>query len=199
MDHKGVVTQDGHDDMIQAFFKLVARAGIEGESRCEGHVGEIELMAFQWEGRAENHCNKLVIRKSVDRASAALAGLCAAGEMIPQATVSALIMCAQGPTDFYRVQLNDLRVVSVDVEAHEVDTDSAASTQQRLDEEVVFEFSGAETTWRRLSFYGLQEVPVVESGVPAHRESARDGDPAGELLRQAAAMGFDIRPPVERR
>ena len=189
--------------MIQAFFKLVVRGGIEGESRCEGHVGEIELTAFQWKGAAEvgaeNRCNRLVIRKSVDRASAALAGLCAAGEMFPQATLSALILAVPRPTDFYRVRLNELRVVSVDVEAHEVDTNNAASTQQRFDEEVVFEFSGAETTWRRLTVNGLLEAPVVESGVPAHPEPLQAGDPTSAILRQATAMGFDIRPPVVQR
>jgi type VI secretion system Hcp family effector len=189
--------------MIQAFFKLEGGTRIEGESRCEGHVGEIELMAFRWEGRAEvrdaDSCNRLVIRKSVDRASPALARICAAGEKFPQATLSALIIAARKPTDFYQVRLSGLRVVSVIVEAHELDQDSAASAQERLDEEVAFEFSSAETTWRPSSRDGLPDAPVIESGVLTDPGSSQPGDPAGELLRQAAAMGFDIRPPVARR
>jgi type VI secretion system secreted protein Hcp len=95
---------------LDTFMKI---DGIPGESADIQHMGDIILTSYSQSFGARN-CSRVVVNKSLDRASPALISRAAANTWIPQVIIS-LRKAGEGQRDFYTATLDSVLIERIDL------------------------------------------------------------------------------------
>ncbi len=133
------------------------RAGkIKGEGTTEGHKDDIGIYRWHWgvaantaigstASTARRSYKHLVVTKGIDSASTALLSALVTNDEVREATL-AMRKAGGEPLDYFRMTLNDARVVGVEVEV---------GTDGRPIETVAFAFTKIDIEYKRQQGEGL--------------------------------------------
>ena len=106
--------------------------GITGESLANGHVGDIDLVSWDW-GLQSAHAlgdgspggassfNALNIVKRVDRATPTLFKFCDEHKVVSSATLTVSKASGASPLEYVTIDMTKIRIVSVDVRTVEAE------------------------------------------------------------------------------
>jgi type VI secretion system secreted protein Hcp len=126
--------------------------GIKGESKIDGHVGEVDVLAFSWGmsnassfhhggggGSGKVNVQDLSATKYIDASSTALMLACASGQHIKEATLT--VRKAGGKAvEYLKIKFTDLLVTSLST--------GGSGGEDRLTENVSFCFSKVQVDYK---------------------------------------------------
>lgn len=132
---EGPVPVAGADIFLHVQTKRAGR--IKGESTAEGHVGEIDVLAWRWGvaagsaigatgATARRQYRELVVTKGLDAASTALLAALATNDEVREAKLT-MRKAGGEALDYYRMTLGNARVVGI-----ELDVDAAGRPVERV-------------------------------------------------------------------
>ncbi|MBV9725834.1 MAG: type VI secretion system tube protein Hcp [Gammaproteobacteria bacterium] len=107
--------------------------GVTGESLADGHVGDIDLVSWDWGVLSAAHTlsdgspggassfQALNLIKRVDRATPALFSLCDTHKVISSATLTVSKASGGSPLEYVTIDMTNVRIIKVDVRSEEAE------------------------------------------------------------------------------
>ena len=111
-----------------AISMLLKLDGIPGESKIDGHVGEIDIQSYSWGmvqpvnihaggggGAGKVQIQDVTVSKFSDKATHALMLNCSQGTHIKEGEITVLKASGGAPVDYVKVKMKDLLITAVQV------------------------------------------------------------------------------------
>jgi type VI secretion system secreted protein Hcp len=135
--HAGVRTNDGCArgelwTMANAAMYL-KMSGITGESLADGHVGDIDLVSWDWGVQSASYTlgdgspgsassfRQMNIHKRVDRSTPALFSLCDQHKVISTAKLTVSKSSGGSPLEYVTIDMTNVRIIKVDIRSEEAE------------------------------------------------------------------------------
>jgi type VI secretion system secreted protein Hcp len=108
-------------------------SGVTGESLIDGHVGDIDLVSWDWGVQSARYAlsdgspgtassfNAMNIVKRVDRATATLFQFCDQHKLVSTAKLTVSKASGGSPLEYVTIDMTNLRIIKVDVRTEEAE------------------------------------------------------------------------------